>query len=409
VTAEPRGGRVLVINAGSSTLKASVLAAGRDDPLAVVTVEHDHDAPPDAAAILEQALDGLGPRATDGLIGVGHRLVHGGTEFVDPIRLDAAAVADLRRLVPLAPLHLPPAIALIDAVAERLPDVEQVGAFDTAFHARRPLIDRRYPVPDEWEERFGIRRYGFHGLSVAWAVERTAALLSTPLRRLGIVVAHLGAGSSVSAVAGGRSVHTSMGYTPLEGLMMATRSGSIDPAAVIAAIRAGRAVDDVEADLRDRSGLRGVGGTADMRELVERARDGDQPAQLAIDLFVDRAAAAVGAAATRLPALDAIVFTGGIGEHASSVRAAIVERLAVLAAGRRRGRPGSGDSVLSVRGARPAIVRVVAREDLVIARATRAVIARSSRGGGPRRVSGSGRPARSGARSRRPARPRPGR
>jgi acetate kinase len=365
--------RILVLNAGSSTLKASLLQRGRERPLGAATVPlAGGDA---AAAALDDALKAVGLDDATALLGIGHRLVHGGDALTEPTRIDTAVRRQLADLVPLAPLHLPPALAVLDAVGDRWPDLPQVGAFDTAFHATRPEVDRRYPVPPSWSDGLGIRRYGFHGLSVDWATERSASLLGRPVSRLRIVVAHLGAGSSVTAVDRGRSVHTSMGYTPLEGLMMATRSGSIDPGAILAAVRAtGRTPDDIEADLRDRSGLVAIAGSADLREVVDRADRGDPDARLAVAMYVDRAAAAIGAAMTRLPVVDAIAFTGGIGEHAAGVRAAIVRRLGGLGVPPIAGRRRTGDVRLSAFGASPAVLRIEAREDLVIARAVDQVV-----------------------------------
>lgn len=364
------GERVLVLNAGSSTLKASLLRAEGLTPAGSTVVDWSGDPVVRAPAAVGRVLDSLGVSAGASVAGVGHRIVHGGPDLVGPVRIDDEALTALRAVVPLAPLHLPPALAVIEALRGRLPGVLQVACFDTAFHARLSETARRYPVPPLWADRFGIRRYGFHGLSVAWATERAADLLGEPVSRLRLVVAHLGAGSSVTAVDRGRSVDTSMGYTPLEGLMMATRSGSIDPGIVTALLRDGRrSLAEVDDDLLHRSGLLGVGGSADMRTLLARATGGDGDARLAIAMFVDRAAAGIAAAATRLAALDAVVFTGGIGEGASGVRAAIVRRLSVAGLAPIDARARGGDRILSAPAARPAVLRVEAREDLIIARA----------------------------------------
>ena len=370
--------RVLVLNAGSSTLKASLLRTGSDRALGAVTVGWDGDPVADADGALGRVLAALGDPPLDRLVGVGHRVVHGGSDLIHPVVIDDAALAAIEAVVPLAPLHDPPAIAVIRAVRRRDPTLRQVACFDTAFHATLPEIARRYPVPEDWT-RDGIRRYGFHGLSVDWATGRAAALLGRRRRDLRIVVAHLGAGSSVTAVDRGRSVDTSMGYTPLEGLMMATRSGSIDPGVVFERLRPGRSTpDEVEADLNHRSGLLAIGGTADMRTLVARGRAGDGQARLAIAMYVDRAAAAIAAAASRLPALDAVVFTGGIGEGAATVRSAITRRLAVLGVDAVPARSRRRDAILSRPGTRPAVLVVAAREDLVIAAAVT-----GRRGGAP--------------------------
>lgn len=388
------GARILVLNAGSSTLKAAILEVGAGmDPgdasieLPVVATStrrwaDDEDVP----ATLQRALAEVGATDPEALTGIGHRVVHGGPDLFAPAHVDAGLIGALEALVPLAPLHLPPAIATIGAMSSLAPDAPQVACFDTAFHAGLPEVDRTYPVPVEWRASLGLRRFGFHGLSVDWAVRRAAVLLGRPVAALGFVVAHLGAGASVTAVEGGRSVHTSMGYTPLEGLVMATRSGSLDPGIVTAMARAGHAADDLETDLQQRSGLSALAGTGDMREILALVAAGDAGARLALDVFVDRAAAAIAAAATRLRRLDALVFTGGIGEASPVVRGAVAARLGVLGvAPLEDGAPavehdrvldaGSGAGASAGRGARrdagPVVLRVAAREDRIIAAAVR--------------------------------------
>ncbi len=223
--------RILFLNAGSQTVKASLI----EDGLAIARAAADTADPVGGLDVLvERFPSGRQPDA------VAHRLVHGGERFVAPVIVDEAVVHDLRGLVPLAPLHMPPALRILDAARARFPELPQVCCFDTAFHATLPDVETRYPVPAAWWTEWGIRRYGFHGLSVDWSVGRAAELLGKPAEDLGIVVAHLGGGCSVTAVLGGRSVRTSMGYTPLEGLMMATRSGSIDPGIAAALLRDGR-------------------------------------------------------------------------------------------------------------------------------------------------------------------------
>ena len=368
--------RILVLNAGSSTLKASLLRPGRARPDRAVTIDWDGDPVRVADDALARALAGLGDPPLDRLRGAGHRVVHGGPDLTRPVVIDDGSLAAIEAVTTLAPLHDPPALAVIRALRQRAPDLLQIAAFDTAMHAALPEAARRYPVPDAWHERFGIVRYGFHGLSVEWATGRAAELLETKPSRARIVVAHLGAGSSVTAVDRGRSVWTSMGYTPLEGLMMATRSGSIDPGIVVALVRDGhRTLDAVDDELLHRSGLLGVGGSADLRELLARAERGDDRARLAVAMFEDRAAAAIAAAATRLSRLDAIAFTGGIGEHAAGVRARIVGRLGVLGVPRVDARRRVGDVVRAAgdrQAGRPAVLRIEAREDLVIAAAVEA-------------------------------------
>ncbi len=353
----------LVLNAGSRTIKASVID-GRGRTLATAAGDRpDRATEADDHRLLERLLDelrragpaGSPPRRVGRRLEpsvVGHRVVHGGSRFRAPVRVDAATLAALDELSALAPLHNPVAIGVIRAARDLLPMIPHVACFDTAFHASLPEVARRYPVPDAWLADWGIRRYGFHGLSVEWAVRRAARRLGLPSARLDLVVAHLGGGCSVTAVRAGRSAWTSMGLTPLEGLMMTTRSGSIDPGAILLALRSGLSPDELEAVLDRESGLAAVAGRADVREVEARARAGDPRARLAIAMFADRAAAEIAAAATRLRRLDALVFTGGIGEHATALRRRIARR-----------------ATRAFAGSPPRILVVEAREDLVIAAA----------------------------------------
>lgn len=360
--------RVLILNPGSATLKATVLEPPGREPAFDRTVAWAGS--PDAASIgdaVGAVVEAAGPRPD----AVGYRVVHGGDRFTDATLVDDAVIDAIEALADLSPLHNPVAAATIRAARARLPDVPHVAAFDTAFHATLPEPARRYPVPDEWVEA-GVRRYGFHGLSVAWCTRRAAELLARPVGELQLVVAHLGGGCSVTAVEGGRSVDTSMGMTPLEGLMMGTRAGSIDPGIVLRMVRSGRSPESVEVDLDRRSGLAGVAGTADVRALLDRESGGDGKATLALELFVRRAAGGIAAATTTVPAIDAIVFTGGIGEHAVTVRDRIVDRLH-LVAGAPREDAFQGDRVVRYeRG--PAVLVVAAREDLVIADAVVSIV-----------------------------------
>lgn len=370
--------RVLVLNAGSSTLKASVLDGDSRDPLFATTLEWGADATraagrlDDFEALLEQlVVEGIPVGSIDA---VGHRVVHGGTRFTAPVVVDDDVLAVLDGLADLAPLHNPVAVETIRAALAALPGVPEVAAFDTAFHAKLPPPAFTYPLPAPWIEQHGLRRFGFHGLSVEWSVTRAAELLDRPASDLALVVAHLGSGCSVTAVDAGRSAWTSMGMTPLEGLMMGTRSGSVDPGILVRLLHAGVSPDDLEDGLDHRSGLLGVAGTADMRELLEREAGGDEPAALAIELFVRRAAEGIAAAATAFVRLDALVFTGGIGEHAAPVRERIVARLGSLGFTRSLD-DADDDAVLTSDDARPAVLCVAAREDVVIAEATRTSVA----------------------------------
>lgn len=381
------GRRVLVLNAGSSSLKASVLeidergrVANDGEPLAATQTRWGSDATrvADRSATVEEALGALWatgvPRESITL--AGHRVVHGGTRLREATLIDDAALAELETLGELAPLHNAVALDTLRAQRALLPDVPAVGAFDTAFHATLTEQAFVYPLPWAWYEEWGIRRFGFHGLSVAWSVRRAAELLARPAEELCLVVAHLGSGCSVTAVRSGRSVSTSMGLTPLEGLTMGTRAGSVDPGVLLHVMRHhGLSADRLAEVLDHESGLLGISGVAgDMRAVRAAAAAGSRRAQLAIDIFVRRAAAGIAVAATSLPRLDALVFTGGIGEHAAEVRAQIVARLAPLHFEPLSESAGSGDGLISAPEARIAVLRVAAREDIVIAEAAAGLV-----------------------------------
>ncbi len=369
--------RVLILNPGSANLKATVLDLPGTAPRSDSTTSWTDPDPAARHAVVSDVAAGIARAGTplDTIDGVGYRVVHGGERFVAPVVVDDDVVRAIAALGDLAPLHNPIAAETIRAARAVLPGAVHVAAFDTAFHATLPEAAARYPVPDDWVAA-GVRRYGFHGLSVEWSVQRAAELLGRPGTGLRLLVAHLGGGCSVTAVDGGRSVDTSMGMTPLEGLMMGTRAGSIDPGIIFRLIRDGRSAAAIEDDLDHRSGLLGLGGTADMAQLIERSTAGDERARLAIDVFVRRAAAGIAAAATSLPHVDGIVFTGGIGERAPLIRARVCERLAGL------GLVGSAplsddgsteDAVLASGSA--AVLRIRAREDVVVARAVQKALA----------------------------------
>ena len=367
--------RVLVLNPGSSTLKAAVLEPPDRTPLATVEVERGADASrlDDAADAVGRALDAVsreGVRA-DEIRAVGYRVVHGGSRFREPVVIDDAVVAAIDELAPLAPLHNTVAAATIRAGRSAVPAATHVAAFDTAFHAALPEDAVRYAVPSRWAEAWGVRRYGFHGLSVAWAARRAGELLDRPIETLGLVVAHLGSGCSVTAVEGGRSVETSMGMTPLEGLVMGTRAGSLDPGILLMLLRDGKlGLEDLAEDLDHRAGLLGLSGrSADVRDLLAAEADGDEAARLALAVFVRRAAGGIAAAATALQRLDAIVFTGGIGEHSAPVRRRILGRLSTLGVDPAASAESTAPEWVLESRSGPALVVVRAREDVVIAEA----------------------------------------
>jgi acetate kinase len=364
---------VLTLNAGSSSLKAHLVDGDRvvDSRSATWTAD-------DRAPVLAEALRDLAGGAAARIDAVAHRVVHGGERFTRHVVLDGDTVRAIEQAGSLAPLHNAAAVETIRAARHRLADVPQVACFDTAFHATLSEAARRDPIPEDWRA-LGIRRFGFHGLSVEWSVGRAAGLLRRPVGELRLVVAHLGSGASVTAVDAGRSAWSSMGFTPNDGIMMRTRSGALDPAILTAMIRGhGRSVDDIDEALEHRAGLAGLSGrSGDVRELEAAAAAGDAASRLALDVFAARAAAGIAGAATWLPTLDAIVFTGGIGEHAASVRAAIVGRLAVLGAGALATDAGAADQVLA--DGPPAVLRIAAREELVMARAAAALLADAGR------------------------------
>jgi acetate kinase len=349
----------LVVNAGSSSLKLSAL----DDAGATIA-EHDvadwtgDDQPIGAFAREVGAIDT-----------VGHRVVHGGLDFVEPVVVDDGVVIRLRELAALAPLHQPRAIAAITAARNALPHATHIACFDTAFHATLPPAAHVYALPAPWRERWPLRRFGFHGLSHSYAARRVAALLGRAVDEVQIVSCHLGAGASLCAVRGGRSVDTTMGFTPLEGLVMATRAGSIDPGLVLWLIESGGlTAAEVLDGLEHRSGLTGLAGTPDMRVVLEQRARGDANAALAFDVYVHRLRRELGAMRAGLDRIDACVFTGGVGERAWEVRAACGLALDAYVNART-----TTDREISAPGAGIRTFVVTAREDLEIARQVRAL------------------------------------
>ncbi len=363
--------RILVVNAGSSSLKLRVL--DRDDVLvgSVDLGPLDGD-----EADLAGVIADLGP-----VDAVGHRVVHGGIRFTGPELVDASVVEGIRSLVDLAPLHQPDALAGLDVVGRLLPGVPAIACFDTAFHASIPPAAATYALPAAWRERWPIRRYGFHGLSHAYASRRAAQLVGTGTSDLRIVSCHLGAGASLAAVRDGRSVDTTMGFTPLEGLVMATRSGSVDPGLVLwLADHAGLSTADISDALEHGSGLLGLGGTADMREILAAASAGTADAVLALEVYAHRLRASIAAMAASLGGIDVLVFTGGVGERSAPVRAMAAAGLGFLgvAVDPARNADGEADRPISPPGAAVPAVVVAAREDLEIAREVRGVLGEPS-------------------------------
>jgi acetate kinase len=362
--------RVLVVNAGSSSLKLRVLhpddtvAATIDLPAARNVLDDD---------AVAQAIGDLGV-----IDAVGHRIVHGGTDFSEPVVIDARVEERLRALTDLAPLHQPKSLAALDVVKRVLPEIPAVACFDTAFHATMPAAASTYALPAEWRRRWNLRRYGFHGISHAYASRRAAEFLGRPRVGLRVVTCHLGAGASLAAVEDGRSVDTTMGFTPLEGLVMATRSGSVDPGLVLwLEEHVGTPPSELAAALEHRSGLRGLAGTEDMRKVLARARAGDPDSRLALDVYVHRLRGAIAAMAAAMNGLDALVFTGGVGENTPEVRLLAGDGLAFLGVkvDPDRNIVGEGDREIGADVTRVRALVVEAREDLEIAREVRRVLA----------------------------------
>jgi acetate kinase len=363
--------RILAVNAGSSSLKLGLI--GEDDE---TLAGHDLDVPGQTAQPeeLRQALSG-DLQAADAVV---HRIVHGGDRFYEAVRIDAGVEAALRQLVELAPLHQPKSLAALDAVSEVLPDIPAIACFDTAFHASLPAAARTYALPAEWRERWPLHRYGFHGLSHAWVARRVPEMLGiTHDSALRIVSCHLGAGASLCAIAAGISMDTTMGFTPLEGLVMATRSGSVDPGMLLWLLeRSGMSEHEVAHALEHESGLLGLCGTADMREVLDREHAADPAATLALEVYVDRLRGAIATMAAALGGLDALVFTGGVGEHAVEVRweaAAGLEFMGV-AIDPDLNAAVSGDGEITLAGAPVRALVLRAREDLEMVRQARVLL-----------------------------------
>ena len=392
----------LVLNCGSSSVKFAVLnpetgvqplsglAERLSSPEARVVVKRGDQKTetaspqagyPEAFAVILAELDRLDLRRQVGA--VGHRVVHGGERFSAPALIDESVLGGIRACIPLAPLHNPANLAGIEAARAAFPELPQVAVFDTSFHQSMPEVAFRYAVPEAWYRGHGVRRYGFHGTSHAYVAGEAARLLGRPLEELHLVTAHLGNGCSVAAVSGGRSLDTSMGLTPLEGLVMGTRSGDVDPNLHDYLAREARLdLTQITDALNRRSGLLGLSGLgSDMRELEEAGAAGHQGARLAVSVFVYRLAKSVAAMSVALPQLDALVFTGGIGENSAPVRAGVLERLGVLGfrldhganAAAVRGQGGQ----IGAAGSVSALV-VATNEELMIAREVQNLLAGSA-------------------------------
>jgi acetate kinase len=362
---------ILVVNAGSSSLKLRILD---DADRLMATKDLSRLEVGDLRDALDAFLDENPP-----IDAIGHRVVHGGSVFTQPVLLDADSDAALEALAGLAPLHNPPSLAAIESLRSLRPNLPQVACFDTTFHADMPAKATTYAVPKSWRQRWDIRRFGFHGLSHAWASRRAGEMLGHDRAQLRLVTAHLGAGASLAAVCFGRSVDTTMGFTPMEGLVMATRSGSVDPGLVLWVQRRGRlSADDVEEALEHDSGLRGLWGeSGDLRRVIAAADAGDETAQLAYDIYVYRIQTGAAAMTAAMEGIDGLVFTGGAGEASARLRADTCAALGFLGVRveSASNEALSGDGLVSAGGSTPAVLVVQAREDLEIARHVRELLA----------------------------------
>ena len=391
-------GRVLALNCGSSSVKLALVdpvsgdrsveglaeRVGTGDVVLRLGRGGGHiavDAPADVThlGVVAAMVAALTDEERASVTAVGHRVVHGGSRFTGSVRVDDDVLIGLHDVEPLAPLHIPGNVAGMIAARAALPGVPNVAVFDTAFHRTLPPHAYHYAVPQAWFAEHGVRRYGFHGISHRYVTSRAAMMLGRPLEQLHLVSVHLGNGCSACAVRAGESVDTTMGLTPLEGLVMGTRSGDVDAGALgYVGRRLGLDLDGVVAELTNSSGLLGLSGLSnDMRTLVDAAAAGSSDAALAVDVFCYRTAKAVCAMATALDRVDAVVLTGGIGEHATSVRSGIMAHLAVLGvaedavANAAHGAATSGR--ISAAGSTTVLV-VPTDEELVIARETTAVV-----------------------------------
>ncbi|MFF9128009.1 acetate kinase [Streptomyces sp. NPDC014889] len=394
--------RVLVLNSGSSSVKYQLLDMRDATRLAVGLVERigertsrlkhtclatgagreqngpiaDHDAALKAVAE-ELARDGLGIDSPE-LAAIGHRVVHGGLFFTEPTVIDDTVLTEIERLIPVAPLHNPANLTGIRTAMALRPDLPQVAVFDTAFHTTMPESAARYAIDTKIADRHRVRRYGFHGTSHAYVSRATAELLGRAPEDVNVIVLHLGNGASASAVRGGRCVDTSMGLTPLEGLVMGTRSGDLDPAVIFHLQRVGgMSMDEVDTLLNKRSGLFGLCGDNDMREIRRRTEEGDDEARLAFEIYVHRLKKYVGAYYAVLGTVDAVAFTAGVGENAAFVREAALAGLEGLGLAVDRDRNavrGDEARLISPEGARVAVAVVPTDEEMEIATQTYALV-----------------------------------
>lgn len=362
--------RVLVVNAGSSTLKLRIVDANDDVVTGRDVDPWDGEEP--TADLRRFLADGPSVDA------VGHRVVHGGTRLREATVVTAEVEEAIAALGPMAPLHQHRALSALAAARRTLPDTPHVACFDTSFHSTLPMVARTYALPRSWRERWGLDRFGFHGLSHAWAAARGATVGGLPSSAR-IVTCHLGGGASLCAVVDGRSVDTTMGFTPLDGIVMATRAGAVDPGLLLWLLtHGGLDANEVAEGLERDAGLAGLAKSSDMRDVLAGRADGDPDAALGFDVYVHRLCQGIAAMAVSMGGLDLLVFTGGVGEHAAPVRAAAAEGLGFVGVeiDRSANETASGDADISAAGAVVRTVVVTSREDLEIARQARGLLSR---------------------------------
>ncbi|WP_418004740.1 acetate kinase [Mycobacterium sp. PDNC021] len=362
---------VLVLNSGSSSVKYRLVQPDTGESLVDGIVERVVD----YRAALQQVFDAVGSVgvAPDDVMAVGHRVVHGGRQFYRPTLIDDALVAKLDELAPLAPLHNPPAVLGITEARALLPDAPHIAVFDTAFFHDLPAAAAEYAIDRDVAEQWHIRRYGFHGTSHQYVSEQAAQFLGLPLESVNQIVLHLGNGASASAIAGGRPIDTSMGMTPMEGLVMGTRSGDVDPGIIMYLSRtAGMSVEDIDVMLNRRSGVSGLGGATDFRALHKRMDAGDAAAQLAYDVYIHRLRKYIGGYLALLGGADVITFTAGVGENDAAVRRDALAGLLALGIEldeERNLSPNRGPRRISTDTSPVSVLVIPTNEELAIARA----------------------------------------
>lgn len=367
--------RVLVVNSGSSSLKYQLIELTGEKTLAKGLVERIGETVPDHTAAFQVMLRGLAEQGIDPdapMLAVAHRVVHGGERFVEPMIVTQEVKAAIDELSVLAPLHNPPNLAGIVAAEHTFPGVPQVAIFDTAFHQTLSPAAYTYAIDRDISRQHGIRRFGFHGVSFQYVASATAEFLERPVEQLKIIVLHLGNGASACAIEGGKSVETSMGLTPLEGLMMGTRGGDIDPGVLLHLQRsAGLHVDELDELLNYGSGLLGLGGHGDIRDIQKAAGGGDERATLALAVYLHRIRGYVGSYLAQLGGADAIVFTAGVGENNASVRWGALsglDALGIRVDAKRNDSPDRTARVISAEDSRVTVLVVPTNEELEIAR-----------------------------------------